>query len=55
MLFNIYLDHVTPEWQDNNLAQTSILTTFLFASVPVIMTAKKCSLQKILHQLSKTA
>jgi hypothetical protein len=55
VLFNLYLDYVIIEWQDNNFLQTSILTTLLFADDQVIMTASEGNLQKLLYQLFKTA
>jgi hypothetical protein len=55
VLFNLYLDHVIIELQDNNLLQTSILTTLLSDDNQVIMTASEDSVQELLHQLSKTA
>jgi hypothetical protein len=54
VLFNLYLDHVIIEWQDNDL-QTSILSILLFADDEVIMIASEDSIQNLLHQLSKTA
>jgi hypothetical protein len=33
LLFDLYLDHVIMEWQDNNLPQTNIFTTIFLPMV----------------------
>jgi hypothetical protein len=49
------LDHVTEEWQYNNLLQSNILITILSADDQEIMTAQEDVPSQAQHQLCKTA